>query len=107
MTKTEFFERNGTFVGFSIRQHTGAAPEGEDIVCAAVSSAAYMTVNTITDVLLAKAHAEADEDEAELRIMILPESVELCRAVMEGFHLHILALEEQYPMNIQVIRTEV
>lgn len=107
MTKAEFFERDGALAGFSIRQHTGAAPEGEDIVCAAVSSAAYLTANTITDVLLAKAHAEADEDKAELRVMILPESAELCRAVMEGFHLHMIALEKQYPMNIQVIRTEV
>ena len=93
--------------GFSIRQHTGFAPEGEDIVCAAVSSAAYMTVNTIQDIMKAHAEVYVDEDSALLRLTLEADSVERCQDLMAGFKLHITALQEQYPENIQVILTEV
>ena len=40
----------GTVLGFSLQGHAGCGEAGQDIVCAAVSSAAYLTVNTLTDV---------------------------------------------------------
>ena len=52
---------SGEIVGFSIDGHAGFGEAGTDIVCAAVSSAAYMTVNTITEVLHADAHVSADD----------------------------------------------
>ena len=34
--------------GFEISGHSDYSEEGSDIICAAVSSAAYMTANTLT-----------------------------------------------------------
>lgn len=108
MTKAEFFVRDRRLLtGFSIRQHTDFAPEGEDIVCAAVSSAAYMTVNTIQEIMKAHADVCVDEDSALLRMTLKTDSVERCQELMSGFKLHVSALHEQYPKNIQVILTEV
>ncbi len=107
MTRAEFFKRDGLLSGFLIREHTGAGQAGEDIVCAAVSSAAYLTANTVTEVISADACAGVDEENAVLRLTIEPHAREACRAVMEGFLLHMRSLEAQYPQNIQVICTEV
>ena len=39
MTTATFFSEGSRIVGFEIKGHTGHAPAGEDIVCAAVTSA--------------------------------------------------------------------
>ena len=44
-------EASGNLVGFVMEGHAGYADPGEDIVCAAVSSVAYMTANTITEII--------------------------------------------------------
>ena len=52
MLSAKFFVlESGTIVGFEILGHSGYAESGKDIVCSAVSSAAYMTENNITDVM--------------------------------------------------------
>lgn len=42
---------DGRLLGFRLCGHAGWGEEGTDIVCAAVSSAAYLVANTATDVL--------------------------------------------------------
>ena len=69
MISVEFFTtESGELIGFQIRGHAGGI-QGQDIVCAAVSSAAYMTANTITEILHVDASvAVAEEGEMYLRI---------------------------------------
>ena len=38
-------------VGFEVSGHSGYADEGSDIICSAVSSCAYMTANTATEIM--------------------------------------------------------
>ena len=93
--------RGGRTVGFSLSGHAEAGEPGQDIVCAAVSSAAYLIANTITEVL--HVPAEVSEDDGEMRLLIREEKyLSLCRNCFEGFRLHMTALEEQYPDNISV-----
>ena len=61
MTRSKFFRSNGVLTGFSLSGHSGAGEAGEDIVCAAVSSAAYMTANTLTDVYRFPAAVRAED----------------------------------------------
>lgn len=104
MIYAEFFiEPNGKLVGFSISGHNGT--EGEDIICAAVSSAAYMTVNTITDII--KADARVTVEDGYMLVRVLPKEIGSCHILFAGFKLHMLGLEEQYPQNINVSYTEV
>lgn len=76
------------------------APEGRDIVCAAVSSAALMAANTITDVIGAPAKAKA---ESGSMFFHLSETNEKTEAVLRGLELHLTELSKQYPLNIKVI----
>ena len=49
MIEVEFFrEPDGTLTGYTFSGHSDYAEQGSDIVCAAVSSAAYMAANTIS-----------------------------------------------------------
>lgn len=101
MTQSKFFLRDGAIVGFELSGHTGAGRAGEDIVCAAVSSAAYMTVNTLTDVL--GVAADIAERDGFLRVMLPAGDSLRGRDLLQGFFLHLTGLQEQYPHHIQVI----
>lgn len=91
-------------MGFDLFGHAGAGNEGNDIVCAAVSSAAYMAANTLTEVCGAKAEIAVDDGEMSLSLTETDESIQ---KVLEGFFLHMNGLQEQYPKRIQVLKTEV
>ncbi len=69
------------------------------LVCASVSSAAYMTANTITEIIGDKADIEVDEGKMTLGVKN-PSDKTL--TVLEGFRLHIQQLEEQYKDCIKV-----
>ena len=51
MIKANFYQKNGLYCGFIISGHAGGK-YGQDIVCAGVSSAVMLTVNTLTDFLV-------------------------------------------------------
>lgn len=106
MICAEFFTKpEGELVGFRISGHSGSGTEGSDIVCAAVSSAAYMTANTVTEILGVDANVQAEEGYMFVRI---PDAAARdCRALFAGLKLHLLGLEEQYSENINVSYVEV
>ena len=98
---------SGELVGFSVTDHAGYGEAGSDIVCAAVSSAAYLVANTITDILHLNATIRVDEENADMLLRVEQKDAIRCRDLLAGFKLHIVALEEQYPENIQVSYLEV
>lgn len=97
---------DGFIVGFLIEGHSGAGSKGNDVVCAAVSSAAYLTVNTITDVLnVVPLVLRVRDGEMYLRLSEVDEPA--CRDLLKGLRLHLTALEEEYPQNLRVAYSEV
>lgn len=107
MINVDFFcEHDGELVGFEIRGHANNNVNGKDIICAAVSSAAYMTANTITDVINISADAEV-YGSGNMYLRMKKNDAISCRDIMLGFKLHMISLEEQYPKNIVVNYLEV
>ena len=51
MTTVTFLTEEARIVGFDAQGHSGFAAEGEDIVCAAVTSAVRLVEATINDVM--------------------------------------------------------
>ena len=100
-----FVDKTGDLVGFNLNGHSGYSEQGSDIVCAAVSSAAYMAANTILEVL----HINADVivNDAFMRLRVLPDEAKACRDILEGFKLHMCSLEEQYSDYLTVNYLEV
>ena len=71
---------------FTIQGHSGSAECGQDIICAAVSSAAYMAVNTITEILGQK--VSADVRDGYMKIS-LSGTNEAASDIIRGLELHI------------------
>lgn len=96
------FAECGDTAGFTVRGHAGSAPAGEDIVCAAVSSAVYMAANTITEVL--GLSPEIIERDGFLSLRLWGAEIQAALQMLQGLQLHLTALSEQYPDFIQVER---
>lgn len=88
----------GACSGFRICGHSMTAPCGKDIVCAAVSSAVMMTVNTLTEIMGEGVKVTAGENEIEVTGCTDP-----CgRKVIEGLKLHLSLLSGDHPQAIRV-----
>ena len=100
MIKVRFSIGNKQLQGFEISGHAMYAESGSDIVCASVSSAAFMAANTITDVICA--NADAADGDGTMRVT-LNQPDEQAQAVLKGLELHLTELSKQYPENIKII----
>ena len=108
MIKAEIYVTDrGNIVGFDISGHAGFSESGTDIVCAAVSSAAYMVGNTLTEVIRADIDTVINDKLGIMKVMISSKDVNRCSDIMNGFKLHLILLEEMYPKNIKVNYVEV
>ena len=100
MIRVKFLIGNKQLTGFEIKGHAMFAESGSDVVCAAVSSAVYMAANTITEIIGAK--ADADAQDGMMRVS-LDQSDEQTETVLRGLELHLTELSKQYPENIKII----
>ncbi|MGN0463605.1 MAG: ribosomal-processing cysteine protease Prp [Acutalibacteraceae bacterium] len=83
--------------GFEIKGHSDVNRSGPEIICASISSAAYLVANTITDIISAKAEIKVDDGYMFLR---LNENNEEAERLIKGFRLHIDGLAKQYPKRV-------
>lgn len=94
MTKVIFYKEKDLITGFCISGHSGYAESGSDIVCAAVSSAAYMAANTVTDVMLIP--AKTCVKNAYFSFFLNKENAQKASYVLKGFYLHVKSLSNDY-----------
>lgn len=88
---------------FTIKGHSGSDVSGRDIVCAAVSSAAYMAANTVTEILGVK-DAEAEVDDGYMHFIVSGSNA--AGDIIRGLQLHLTQLAEEYP-DFVIVTTEV
>ena len=61
MINVTIYKKNELYSGIKLSGHSGYAPEGEDIVCAAVSSLSINTLNSIEVLTSDKFYENVDE----------------------------------------------
>ncbi len=105
MIKIRFITQGDTILGFDLKGHAGYGEHGQDIVCAAVSSAAYMAVNTLTDIL--NLTPEISVSEGMMSVKLTSDQALRASDIMQGLKLHLTELSKQYPNNITSLFTEV
>ena len=106
MIYVSFTVKNGTVLGFNASGHSGYAEQGNDIVCAAVSSAVLMAANTVTEIQ----HINADiavNDDGFLSLNLSEKDAASAKAVLSGLMLHLNALADEYSEFIKVKISEV
>lgn len=99
MIDAQFEQSAQGFQSFSVRGHAGYGQAGEDVVCAAVSSAVMLTANGVTQCAGVAAQVEEREGEISCR---LPRESGQGPLFLEALWLHLTCLEEQYPGCIRV-----
>ncbi|MBO5495502.1 MAG: ribosomal-processing cysteine protease Prp [Eubacterium sp.] len=99
MIRIEFYSGVDGLCGFESTGHASEL-EGENVLCAFVSSACLMTANTVTEVL--GLDCDAQSENGYLKLMIL-ENAAPAQDILNGFKLHMTELAKDYPDNIKVI----
>ena len=104
MTKATFYFDENVPYGFLISGHSGFAESGEDIVCASISSVAYMVANTITEIL--NVNAEINVTDGRMKLIVNKEQRHITKDILLGLKLHLDSLAEDYPKFLETL-TEV
>jgi len=95
-----FESENGRFCHCSVKGHAGFADAGQDIVCAAVSSAVQLTANLITETFQEQADISADDNLIKISLK-QPDSGN-ASSLLEGLFTHLQCISEDYPKTIKI-----
>lgn len=107
MTTVTFHMEGSRIIGFDSKGHSGFAPEGADLVCAAVTSAIRLVECTFNDVLGLAAAVKVSETDARISLRLpggLSAPVEsACQALLAGLMVFFTQLHDEYPDNIEIL----
>lgn len=108
MTKITFeTNENGQFSSLDVIGHSGFAEEGEDIVCAAISSAVMLTHALLYDVQRIPVDTVIEEDGTHIRFTLPQEYLAQGQDGIHAFYMHIKELEQEYKDYISVMEVQV
>ena len=107
MTTVSFLVEQARIVGFDVQGHSGWGEEGEDIVCAAITSAIRLVECTVNDVMGLCASVKVREKDAKISFR-LPGGLSApaestCQNLLAGLMVYLTQLHDEYPENIEVM----
>ena len=92
------FRRRGRYLdGFTVSGHAGDEEAGRNLLCAAVSSAVYMTVNTITEIVGCEIECEEDDGYMDVDLVRRDPKSHEASVIIDGLRLHLEELSKTYP----------
>ena len=111
MIEVTFTSQGSRVTGFTVQGHSGLAPQGEDILCAAVTSAVRLAECAVNDVLGLEAAVKVREKDASISLKLpggLGQTNEsTCQTLLTAMMVYFTSLHEEYPDNIIVLDMEV
>ena len=111
MTTVTFTTKGQRIEAVEFKGHAGLAEAGEDVLCAALTSAIRLIETTVNDVLAVGAAVKVKEDKALISLK-LPgdmgkDNETACQALLAGLMVYLSDLAGEYPENLRVLDTEV
>ena len=107
MTSVIFHTVEDRIIGFDAQGHSGYGEEGEDIVCAAVTSAVRLVESTVNDVMGLCAAVKVNEKDASISLRLpggLAQTAEsTCQNLLTGLMVYLAELHDEYPDHIEVL----
>lgn len=109
MICAKFLKKNNFFMGFSISGHAGCGEDGNDIVCASVSSAVQLTANNITECFEIEAEVNVEDNKIYLEVNDTEDIfvIEDADRLIGGLILHLELLSQDFVNTIDLKITEV
>ena len=105
MIQAIFTVQDKLVTGFEISGHSDFSEQGSDIICSAVSSAAYMAANTLTEVQELDCDITVNDGFMELKLS--KAEAKAAQIVLNGLLLHLDALSKEYADFIDLKISEV
>ena len=110
MTTVTFLTEDARIIGFDVQGHSGWGESGEDIVCAAITSAVRLVEATVNDVMGLCAAVKVREADASISLRLpggLANTAEsTCQNLLTGLMVYLAQLHDEYPDNIEVLEDE-
>ena len=107
MITASFHLEGSRIVSFQVEGHSGLATEGEDILCAAVTSAIRLTECAVNDVLGLEASVKVKPEKALISLRLpgglSQQNESTCQTLLTGLMLYLTQLTEEYPDHIIVM----
>ena len=107
MTTVTFLTEERRIIGFDAVGHSGYGEAGEDIVCAAVTSAVRLVEATVNEVMGLCASVKVNEKNATINFRLpggLGQTAEsTCQNLMAGLMVYLAELHDEYPEHIEVM----
>lgn len=85
--------------GFSVIGHSGYADAGNDIVCASVSSAVMLTVNTAAEFFGIELDISIDEGDIRCEVKEISENSD---RLLNSLKAHLCEVSKEFPNNLKV-----
>ena len=107
MITASFYTEGKKLTGFQVEGHSGLADAGEDILCAAVTSAVRLAECAVNDVLGLEAGVKVKAEKALISLKIpgglSQQNDSFCQTLLTALMLYFSRLHEEYPENIIVM----
>ena len=107
MTSVIFHTVEDRIIGFDAQGHSGYGEQGEDIVCAAVTSAVRLVEATVNDGMGLCAAVKVNERDASISLRLpggLAQTAEsTCQNLLTGLMVYLAQLHDEYPEHIEVL----
>ena len=106
MIEVTFYSEGSRLTGFTVQGHSGLADPGEDVLCAAVTSAVRLAECAVNDVLGLEAAVKVKEKDASISLKLPGGLGEInehtCQDLLAGLMVYLQDLSEEYPENLIV-----
>ena len=107
MITASFHLEGSRIVSFQVEGHSGLAQAGEDILCAAVTSAVRLVECAVNDVLGLEASVKVRPEKALISLKLpgglSQQNESTCQTLLTGLMVYLAQLCEEYPDNIIVM----
>ena len=107
MTTVTFLTEDARIIGVDVQGHSGWGESGDDIVCAAITSAVRLVEATVNDVMGLCAAVKVREADASISLRLpggLANTAEsTCQNLLTGLMVYLAQLHDEYPDNIEVM----
>lgn len=87
-------------VGYTVDGHAGFAPEGQDIICSAVSTLTMVAINGLEEHLQREVTYEISDGHLQVELKKAPDA--LSQAILATMEIGLKDLAEQYPQRVRI-----